>query len=412
MYFNGTDFFGPTVILISLDGFRSEYLHRNITPNLDELASKGIRAEYMHPSFPPSTFPNHWTLVTGLYPEAHGIVGNTFYDPALDKEFIYNNNEITKQSEWWGGEPLWVTSALQGLRTAVDMWPGSTASVNHVRPNFVVGFNSTVTPLEKIDTVLGWLDLAQNERPQFMAVYVPQVDIVGHEKGPDSEEINDAIIDVDNAIGHLIEELTERNLGRHVHVIVVSDHGMSSTGPSKLIYYDDILSPESLASLREREAMPLLDIRPNANASFDRMVNKIYRELHNYTENSPDPHFKVFLRKDVPSRYHYSNTDRITPIVAIPDVGYTFVLHDEVAPNAQKTFLTLGHHGYDNLAPDMRAIFIAKGPKLNLRFNHGAVVIPFFNVEVYGLITELLNIVAAPNNGTLQGGFFATSLTH
>lgn len=178
---------------------------------------------------------------------------------------------------------------------------------------------------------------------------------------------------------------------------------MAETEGSKLIYYDDILSDDVLQHVREREALPLLDLRPSPKAPKD-TVQKIYDQLYNYTQTHPkDAHFEVYLRKDVPERYHYRKSDRITPVVAIPDVGYSFITHKE----AEKTgaIKKAGNHGYDNLADDMRAIFMARGPKLESTYKSGTILAPFFNVEVYGLLTELLNMDAAPNNGTLQADF-------
>ncbi|KAI7871483.1 alkaline-phosphatase-like protein [Spinellus fusiger] len=364
----------------------------------------------MHPSFPSSTFPNHWTLATGLYPEAHGIVGNTFYDPVLKEEFMYNKEEVTNKTQWWGGEPIWVTAALQGLRTAVDMWPGSTASVHHVRSNFLVKFNETVSPHEKMDTVLKWIDKPTEERPQLIAVYVPQVDTVGHKNGPVSLEMNSTIIEVDTAIGYLIKGLEDRNIDTHIHVVIMSDHGMTSTGASKRIYYDDILSPTVLSSLREPEASPLLNLRPSTNISSDSLLKSVYHELKNYTQHVANPHFKVYLKEEVPMRYHYRASQRIAPIVAIPDPGYLFSLHEDINRSKQhEVFRTVGSHGYDNLFPDMRAIFLAQGPKILRRYGRGSVIAPFFNTEVYEFITDLLNIPSAPNNGTLGGEFFRVS---
>lgn len=210
------------------------------------------------------------------------------------------------------------------------------------------------------------------------------------------------IKEADDSIGYFLKEIEKRNLDSHIHVVVVSDHGMTETKDSKLIYYDDILSDNVLKHVRNREALPLLDLRPSPGAPED-TVKKIYDELYNYTQTATEPHFQVYLREDVPDRYHYKHSERITPIVAIPEVGYSFVTHAEV--DKKGGFKKGGNHGYDNLADDMRAIFMAKGPKIDRVFKSGTILAPFFNIEVYNLLTELLNMDAAPNNGTLHADF-------
>lgn len=214
--------------------------------------------------------------------------------------------------------------------------------------------------------------------------------------------MNDYILEVDESIGYLMNELGKREIDEHVHIIIVSDHGMADTTDEKLIYYDDILSEDVLKHVRNREALPLLDLRPSPDAPKD-TIKKIYDQLYQYTQNSSDPHFEVYKREDMPDRFHYKHSNRITPVVAIPEVGYTFVTHEEIEKKGG--FKNGGNHGYDNLADDMRAIFIAKGPKIDRVYKKGTILAPFFNVEVFGLMTELLNMDAPPNNGSLQADF-------
>ncbi|KAI9472162.1 MAG: alkaline-phosphatase-like protein [Benjaminiella poitrasii] len=400
LYYNGSEYFASTVVLISLDGFKPDYLERGITPNMNKLADDGVMAKYMHPSFPPSTFPNHWTLVTGLYPETHGIVANLFYDPVLDATFSHSNHTSTADHRWWKGEPIWTTSRYNRKRSGSIMWPGS--EVNYNPPDLVVNYNGTMSTKEKMDIALKWLDLPYDSRPQIITIYAPQIDQEGHRSGPNGSKINSYIKEADAAIGYLFEQLKQRRLDNYVHTLVVSDHGMAEINDKRLIYYDDIISADVLQHVRSREALPLLDLRPERNAPKD-TIKKMYNQLYNYTQATPDAHFEVYLREDMPERYHYNTSERITPIVVIPEVGYTFVTHAEVEKNGG--FKRGGNHGYDNLADDMRAIFLAKGPKIQHAYRSGSILAPFFNTEVYGLMTELLNIDAAPNNGTLQANF-------
>ncbi|CAO3701993.1 unnamed protein product [Rhizopus stolonifer] len=391
LYSNGTQDFASTVVLVSLDGFRPDYLERNITPHLNALANDGIRAKYLHPSFPPSTFPNHWTLITGLYPEAHGIVRNEFYDPDLDMFFEHANATITKDHRWWKGEPLWYTSRKNRQKTASIMWPGSNTRYN--TPDYVVPFNNSVTMQEKMQTTLNWLDLSYDERPQMISIYVQQVDQEGHRGGPNGPKMNNYIQQVDDAVGYLTRGLEERSIDSHVHVVIVSDHGMASTDRGKLIYYDDILPSNLLKYIQNTSPTSILHFPHDMPED---VIQEMYQHLSNYTQSH---HFKVYLQQNMPDRYHYKDSNRIFPIQVIPNTGYLFASHKMAAKDGGD------HHGYDNLADDMRAIFLAKGPKVNKMYREGSILAPLFNIELYGFLAELLNIDAAPNNGTMRNDF-------
>ncbi|KAG0744773.1 hypothetical protein G6F62_010205 [Rhizopus arrhizus] len=387
LYFNGTDYFAPTVVLISLDGFRPDYLERNITPHLDALANEGIRAEYMNPVFPPSTFPNHWTLVTGLYPETHGIVDNSFYDPDMGL-FEHTNQSVISDHRWWKGEPIWLTSRINRQRTASIMWPGSSTHYN--TPDYVIASNDSMRMKQRMQVTVDWLDLPYNKRPQMITVYMPQLEQEGHREG--SDKIDDYIKEVDAAIGYLTNELSIRNLNSHVHTVIVSDHGTVSTSQDKLIYIDDILPSYLLKYVQNTSPSSMLRFQPELPKD---VIQDIYQKLIHKTKNH---HFSIYLKQDMPSRFHYRHSNRISPIQVIPDVGYIFTTHKMSSKEGDDI-------GYDNLADDMKTIFLAKGPKLNKIYKQGSILAPFVNVEVYGFMTELLNIDAAPNNGTIKTKF-------
>ncbi|OBZ83013.1 hypothetical protein A0J61_08934 [Choanephora cucurbitarum] len=408
-FYNGTDYFDTTVIYLSLDGFRNDYLDRKVTPHLDAIASEGIRAEYMNPSFPSITFPNHWTLVTGLYPEAHGIVANEFYDPVFREEFIHKKPEISGDPKWWGGEPIWITAKRQGKKSAVMMWPGSNVPIQSVDPDYYMAYARTITAQQKMDQALAWLDLPRPDRPQSISIYIPQVDQKGHGGGPDGKQLNGVLADMDQAIGHLMKGLEQRNLQDHVHLVVVSDHGMAASDQTRLIFYDHILSPQSESYLMPREAWPLLGLRTKPDAPAG-ALDQIYQEIQAYMQDHPhDTHFQVYRRHEMPARFHYNATDRIAPIVMIPDVGYAIIRSNEFKPTEQKPYYSpRGIHGYDNLAFEMRAIFCAKGPQIRSTYVPGTVVRPFFNTEMYRFLTRLLDVTPAPNNATLDGLFLSS----
>jgi len=415
---NGTHAFAKTTLLISLDGLRADFLSRHLTPTLTSFINSGVSPPYMLPSFPSVTFPNHWTIVTGLYPENHGIVGNTFYDPKLKAEFYYTDPARSHQQEWWGGEPIWRTVEKQGGRAAVHMWPGSEADGQGAA--VVDRFNSTEKLEKKVDRILGLLDLPAHERPQLVAAYVPDVDVIGHKFGPNTTETDDAIRDVDGMLHSLFLGLESRNLSEIVNVIVVSDHGMASTDKSRLLYIEDLLDP---ALIEHIDGWPLYGLRPFPQHN----LTDIYHTLKaKETSNGP---WSVYLRDvDMPARYHFSRNPRIAPLWIVPETGWAIATKKEYPPDSKEEYQPRGLHGYDNLHPLMRAMFVARGPAfqhlhgegkewLGLDRHSGAVTInetitkgavhagrvqPFTNTEVYRLLCHSLGVKESVSDATLE----------
>lgn len=367
MFNNGTALFAPTTILISLDGFRADFLQRGITPRLNAFIEEGVSPIYMKPSFPSVTFPNHYTLVTGLYPESHGVVGNTFWDPALQQRFYYTDPLRSMQGKWWGGEPLWVTAEKQGIRTAIHMWPGSEAHILDIEPSFLDKFNGKEALSKKADRVLELLDKPGQEdenaavadmRPQLIAAYVPNVDVNGHKFGPNTTEIRTTIYEVDSMLDHLFAGLQERNLTDVVNVVVVSDHGMATTSTDRLIQLDDIIDMNLIEHV---DGWPLYGLRPKDIGDLQGLYEKLSAEA------ASGMSFEVYLRDvNMPERYHFSKSDRIAPLWIIPKTGWAIVTREEfdVAEAKEKgiVYHPRGLHGYDHEHPLMRAIFIARGP--------------------------------------------------
>ncbi|PNY27182.1 pyrophosphatase/phosphodiesterase [Tolypocladium capitatum] len=402
---NGTALFAPTTIIISLDGFRADFLQRGITPRLNALIEEGASPKYMLPSFPSVTFPNHYTLATGLYPESHGLVGNTFWDPELEAEFYYTDPERSLDPKWWKGEPFWVTAELQGIRTAIHMWPGSEAHILHVEPSFLDKYNGEEKLSNKVSRILEFLDKPGKEdesvnveqmRPQLIAAYVPDVDADGHRYGPNSTEIRSTIEGVDTMLDQLSQGLEHRNLTNIVNVIVVSDHGMATTDVSRLMQLEDLVDTSKIA---HTDGWPLYGLRPKD----DKDLQDLYDGLKEKAKSNPN--FDVFLRHvDMPERYHFSNNDRIAPLWIVPKTGWAIVTKAEfdVKQGKEKglVYHPRGLHGYDHEHPLMRAIFIARGPA----FPHPAnsQLEPFQNTEVYNILADSIGMVPKPNNGTLR----------
>ena len=366
---NGTALFAPTTIIISLDGFRADFLQRDLTPRLNAFVKEGVSPPYMMPSFPSLTFPNHYTLATGLYPEAHGIVGNTFWDPETQQEFYYTDPARSLDGKWWNaGEPFWVTAQRQGVRAAVHMWPGSEAPIHETFASIVDKYNGN-EPLEnKVSRVLGFLDMPGMEdasiasnhdaRPQVIAAYVPNVDTDGHKYGPNSTEIRTTIQNADGLLDALFAGLEQRNLTHIVNVIVVSDHGMATTDTSRLVQLEDLIDTSKLEHI---DGWPLYGLRPKS----DDDIRPLYEQLRAQAESNPN--FEVYLRdENMPERYHFSNNPRIAPLWIVPATGWAIVTKDEFdVQDAKKKGLVYhprGLHGYDHEHPLMRAIFIARGP--------------------------------------------------
>jgi predicted AlkP superfamily pyrophosphatase or phosphodiesterase len=373
---------GHTVVLIALDGFRWDYLDRPVAVNLRALAERGVRAERLIPSFPSKTYPNHYTLVTGLYPQNHGIVANVIHDSALGW-FRTGADPAVRDGRWFGGEPIWVTAEKRGIRTAVYFWPATEAEIGGVRPTWYVGYHKAISREARVNRVLDWLAMPKSERPRFITAYFEDTDNAGHEFGPTAARTDSAIATVDSAIGAIVKGIERLGRTNDVHVVVVSDHGMAETAPARTIYLDDLVS---LDSLRVIDWTPVATIEPAAGRDA-----YVYSRLH-----GAHPNLAVYRKADVPARLHFSAGHRISPIVAIADEGWTISTRARIA--ALKGRSSQGAHGYDNALPSMSGILVAAGPGLR----SGFVRPPLENVHVYPLLAALLGITPAASDGSID----------
>ena len=372
----------PKLVLIALDGFRWDYLNRAPAVRLRELAARGVRAERMLPSFPSKTFPNHYTLVTGLYPEHHGIAANVMLDPVLGR-FQTGNNPAVRDARWFAGEPIWVTAARQGVRTATYFWPGSEAPIGDIRPHWFYAFDATTPRDTRVRRVLEWLAMPDSAAPGLVAVYFSDVDTEGHNFGPDAPETDAAIAHVDSAVGAIIDGIARQGGTERVNVMVVADHGMTEVSASRAIALDDYVAMDSL-DIGDWD--PVATIIPKAGREA-----YVYHALRN-----AHPHLKVYRKGELPARLHYNTGARVTPLVAIADEGWSIGTRAVLARRpAGKAF---GAHGYDNALPSMGALFVAAGPS----FRRGVTVAPFTNVHVYPLLAALLKLRPADTDGSLD----------
>ena len=369
----------PPLILVSIDGFRPDYLNRNVTPNLNALAATGVRAEAMHPSFPSKTFPNHYTLVTGLRPDRHGIVDNTMEDSAIPGvRFHYSNQAAVTDRRWWDqAEPIWVSAEKNGIRAATMFWPGSEAPIQGVRPSEWKVFNGKLPANDRVDTLLGWLDRPVAQRPGFLTLYFDNVDHAGHEFGPDARQTTAAAQLVDAAIGRLLQGLEKLHIA--ANLVIVADHGMAAISSARAIRFD-LIAPAG--SYRMVTSGPYAGIE--AAAGQDGILAEAILKPHD--------HMQCWRKENIPPRLHYGKNPRVPSFFCLAELGWV------IAPNAKAADRTIGGtHGYDNLAPEMEALFIASGPA----FERQLVLAPFENVDVYPLMMKLLGLQALPSDGNL-----------
>jgi len=370
------------VILVSFDGFRWDYPDRGMSPNLAALAARGVRADGLIPSFPTKTFPNHYTMVTGLVPDHHGMVANTMWDPSLEARFSMSNRDEVQNGRWWGGEPVWVTGERNGLRTAPLFWPGSEAEIEGISASHWLPFDGSVPNADRVQWILDLLDRPASQRPTFLTLYCDETDIVGHNNGPDSEEILGAIATVDSALGLLVEGLADRGLLERTDILVVSDHGMIPTSQERVMFVDDYVD---LKTARPIDWGPLLALWPDEEDLAD--VYESLREAH--------PHVSIYLKDSIPDRFEYGSHPRVAPIVGIADDGWTITNHSYFDEDPKRA--DGGNHGFDHEAKNMQGIFVAAGPS----FRSGPRVPAFSNVDVYPLLMKLLDLPAAPSDGDI-----------
>ncbi|KAM9665393.1 ectonucleotide pyrophosphatase/phosphodiesterase family member 3-like [Trichechus inunguis] len=376
----------PPLILFSMDGFRAEYLQtwHMLMPNINKLKTCGIHSKYMRAVYPTKTFTNHYTIVTGLYPESHGIIDNNMYDVNLNMKFSLSSKE-KEDPAWWNGQPIWLTAMYQGLKAGTYFWPGSDVAINGTFPSKYMLYNNSVPFEERIFTLLKWLDLPKTERPNFYTLYVEEPDSAGHKGGPVSANVVQALQLVDQAFGMLMEGLKQRNLHNCVNIILLADHGMDQTYCDQMEYMTDYF-PEINFYMYEG---PAPRIR-SSNTPQDFYSFNSEGIVKNLSCRKPDQHFKPYLSPDLPKRLHYAKNVRIDKVHLMMDQQWLGVR------SKVYTVCGGGNHGYDNEFKSMEAIFLAHGPG----FKEKTEVEAFENIEVYNLMCDLLHIQPAPNNGT------------
>ncbi len=368
-----------TVLLVSIDGFRWDYLDRGLTPNLSRLAREGVRAEAMVPVFPTKTYPNHYTIVTGRYPASHGIVGNVLTAPDIGRRLSLWDRDAVRDARFYLAEPIWVTAERQAVRTAPLFWPGSEAAIDGVRPTHVLPYDGRMADTAQIAWMLERLQLPADRRPRFLTLYFNLVDNAGHDFGPDAPETEAAIARADTLVG-MVEAGLDRVGRADVNLVVVSDHGMTSTGPDRVIRLDQYVASDAM-EVDEMSALLTAWPKPGLEDSVHRALGRA-------------PHLTVYRSAELPERYRLEGP-RVAPIVAVAEEGWTIA---QRTPEEPEPKIILGNHGYDDRLPSMRAIFVARGPA----FRQGERVPPFRNIHLYALFAELLGVEPVPTDGALD----------
>jgi predicted AlkP superfamily pyrophosphatase or phosphodiesterase len=373
---------GDLTLLVSIDGFRPDYLDRTGTPTLFALAAAGTQAQ-MRPSFPSVTFPNHHTLVTGLTPDHHGLINNRMEDPARPGVvFTIGNRAVASDPFWWaGGTPIWVTAEKAGVATATMFWPGSDYVLEGVRPQKFREFDQTLPDFARVDQLLRWLESPDTPRARFATLYFDIVDTAGHRYGPDSPDTRAAAAQVDAAIARLVDGLKSRDLYARTNLVIVADHGMAAISGDRLIDLDALAGPDIIRVVWDG---PFAGVMPQPGREADAERALVGRKGQG----------ECWRKGELPARFAFGRNPRVPAIICLADVGWryrTAAIPPYAGPNA-------GAHGYDPAAPEMAALFLAHGPA----FRSGVVLPAFDNVSVYPLLAKLIGVAPRPNDGSLD----------
>ena len=371
------------LILISIDGFGADYLGRFHPPVLSRLAAEGVRAEGLTPQFPSKTFPNHYTIVTGLTLAHHGVISNNMRAPDIPGEFSMSNRKVLADPRWWGGEPIWNTAEQQGRRAGAMFWPGSETAINGRQATFWTPFDDDLPHRDRVNQILEWLKLPEGDRPSFLTLYYSEVDSAGHSHGPDSPEVKDAVLRVDESIGDLIAGVKALGLADRVHYVLVSDHGMAALSTDRMIVLDDYIDVSTADVV---DWAPVLALSPK-----DGDVEKMLAAL-----KGKHPALDVYRSGEIPAEYGLAGHPRLPKIVAIAREGWYITSKRDMGRWGQGDRRPPGGtHGYDARAPSMQGLFIAAGP----RIRSGMTVERFENIHIYEFMCAVLGLRPAKNDG-------------
>ena len=368
------------VLLISMDGFRYDYLDKANTPNFDKLVNTGVSAKALIPVFTSKTFPNHYSIATGMYAENHGLIANTFFANDLNKQYSIRDRNAVENGAFYGGEPIWVTAESQNVISASYFWVGSEAVIKGQQPTYWKKYNQKVSFESRIDSVISWYSKPVQSRPRLILLYFHEPDWTGHEYGPNSNETISQIENMDNVFGNLISKISKLSIYNNLNIIIVSDHGMTDVKPDRTI---DLSLVTDLSNMRVNGAGPTVFI----SSESKKQLKQTYKQLKNI-DNAD-----VYWKQNIPKRFHYRNHVRIPDLLVLANEGWSLM------PLGHGSSTPKGSHGYDNQLDNMKAIFMAKGPSFKKGYRRDE----FENIHIYPLITHILGIKSYPNiDGDLE----------
>jgi alkaline phosphatase D len=363
------------VVMLSLDAFRWDYPTLANTPNLLQVAENGVTADALIPCYPSKTFPNHYSMATGLYPDNHGIVSNRFYDSELGFYSI-GDRAAVENANFYSGEPIWITAEKQGVKAATYYWVGSEAPIGGTYPSQWRRYRQDVPFENRIDTVIHWLSLPLNERPKLIAFYHHEPDWTAHRHGATGAETLQLVEQIDSLIGVFLRKLSELPHAKNINVMIVSDHGMADTSPERYINLNNYVKRD------------WFDMITGGNPVYSLQPKPEYREQAVSALKSI-PNLKVWERHEIPKRLHYGSNPRIFDILIEADAGYSVGLGSDSSRYAGAT------HGWDNENREMHGIFFAQGPAFKKGYKHKA----FMNTNLYLIITHILGLEPAKTDG-------------
>lgn len=366
----------PYLVILSLDGFRWDYSQMYSTPNLDSIAGVGVKAKSLIPSFPSKTFPNHYTIATGLYPEHHGIVLNTFTDPTIG-DFKLSDRNAVQNPDFYLGEPIWVTAEKQGMHTACYYWPGSEAPIQGIYPSIWKKYDAMVSYESRMDSVVSWLRRPEKTRPHLIMWYLDEPDHVSHLMGPFAAETKSTVERLDSLVGIFCRKINELPNADSINLVFLSDHGMGEITKEKSIALAEYLHDDWVESIRGGN--PVIMLKP-----FEQYTDTVWSVL------SSIPHMKVYSRETMPEDFHYNESNRILDYVCVADSSYALFWKNT-------HFIDGGTHGYDPANSDVHAIFYGVGPAFKKAYESPS----FPNVDLYPLFAKILNLEPVKTDGSL-----------
>lgn len=370
-----------TVIMISVDGFRADYLQKHKPPTISRLATEGVVADGMKPSFPTNTFPNHISLVTGRTPGRHGIISNFFYDETRKQKYQMTDGEAVNDGSWYKGEPLWVTAEKSGMLAATMFWVGSEADIGGMLATYMKPYDGSVSNMDRSQQIIDWLKLPEVRRPHFLTLYFSDVDSAGHKYGPNSSQVKKAVLDVDAAIAKLVKYTDSQKMD--VQYVIVSDHGMHES--QRLVNLSEKADLTGFLPM-ERGGITLL------YTDDSKIVESTYQQLKKNEDG-----YKVYRGGETPESWGFDDVDRRGDIVVAADLGV--YLYRQEGPTNQPPRVNKGSHGWNPEAAEMRALFVAHGSK----FKKGLKIKPFQNIHVYPMVLEVLDLsTSVPFDGSLD----------